>query len=66
MVVIPCSRSCMPTCQNPQPNNCIKPKDCVPTCGCPDGSVFDEKTQKCVKLHECGKHFYFSNIRNTN
>ena len=49
----------MPTCQNPKPNNCIKPKDFVLTCGCPKGLVFDEKTKKCVKLHECGKHFVF-------
>ena len=58
MVVIPCSRNCVPTCQNPEPKNCIKPVNCVPTCGCPDGSVFDEKTQKCVKLHECGKQYF--------
>lgn len=58
MVVIPCSKNCTPTCQNPEPNDCKETTRCTPACGCPKDLVFDEKTQICINLDSCGKPFH--------
>mmetsp|Transcript_24029 Transcript_24029/g.44578 ORF Transcript_24029/g.44578 Transcript_24029/m.44578 type:complete len:413 (-) Transcript_24029:292-1530(-) len=51
---------CLPTCDDPfLPKRCLKSFDCGEThgagCGCPSGQVLDERTQFCVKQHQCDK-----------
>ncbi|XP_065893168.1 SCO-spondin-like [Dysidea avara] len=50
-VYMSCGTDCVPTCANPNPTNCTS--SCVQGCHCPDGSVLDETSNKCVTVDQC-------------
>ena len=53
---VSCAPSCLPTCQTPEP--VCPPSLCVPGCGCPDDTVYDEVKQECVSIASCGMIMY--------
>ena len=50
-----CVPSCLATCQTPEPV-CAPSSSCVPGCGCPGSTVYDQTQQKCVSPSSCGKY----------
>ena len=44
--------ACPPTCEDPEPASCEE--ECVAGCQCPNGTVLDEKNNKCVLRKDCG------------
>jgi hypothetical protein len=51
--LISCPDDCTATCQVPNPTSCTRPTECMPDCGCPDGTVLDETTKLCIKPTQC-------------
>ena len=57
---MPCVPSCLATCQTPEPV-CAPSSSCVPGCGCPGSTVYDQTQQKCVSPSSCGKYIMTEN-----
>ena len=47
-----CGSACPPNCTDPTP---ICTTQCVPRCQCPQGTVINEVTNKCVPVDRCPK-----------
>ncbi|XP_019853716.1 PREDICTED: uncharacterized protein LOC109583018 [Amphimedon queenslandica] len=52
LVPVSCSSPCLPTCQIPEPV-CSPSLSCIPGCGCPDDTVYDQTKQTCVTPLSC-------------
>ena len=55
-----CVPSCLATCQTPEPV-CAPSSSCIPGCGCPGSTVYDQTQQKCVSPSSCGKYIMTEN-----
>ena len=58
-----CVSSCLATCQTPEPV-CAPSSSCIPGCGCPGSTVYDQTQQKCVSPSTCGKLYTMTENEN--
>ena len=60
---VSCAPSCLATCQNPEPS--CPTSSCIPGCGCPDDTVYDQIKNECVTPSSCGKNNPYNTFLST-
>jgi hypothetical protein len=48
-----CGKSCLPTCSDPEGEQCADMGNCQEGCFCKDGLVYDGES-KCIRPNQCG------------
>ena len=52
--LLSCPSNCTSTCQTPNPIHCTT-VDCIPSCGCAEGTVLDVLSDRCIPPTSCGR-----------
>lgn len=52
--LLSCPPNCTSTCQTPNPIHCTT-VDCIPSCGCAEGTVLDVLSGQCIPPTSCGR-----------